>query len=72
MTTIEVVHGQIIAKANHYQAVPGKDGAKRIIKDEKYAPMNGHSYRNVRYIAINVFQAVLAYLFRCGLIWIIA
>ncbi|RHM45502.1 RusA family crossover junction endodeoxyribonuclease [Butyricimonas virosa] len=32
---IEVIHGQIIAKANHYQAVPGKLGMKRIIKDEK-------------------------------------
>lgn len=32
---IEVVYGQIIAKANHYQAVPGKYGVKRIIKDEK-------------------------------------
>lgn len=32
---VEVIHGQIIAKANHYQAVPGKGGAKRIIKDEK-------------------------------------
>lgn len=31
---IEVIHGQIIAKANHYQAVPGKFGKKRIIKDE--------------------------------------
>lgn len=31
----EVIQGQIIAKANHYQAVPGKDGARRIIKDEK-------------------------------------
>ena len=31
---IEVIHGQIIAKANHYQAVPGREGAKRIIKDE--------------------------------------
>lgn len=31
----EVIHGQIIAKANHYQAVPGKNGEKRIIKDEK-------------------------------------
>lgn len=30
----EVIHGQIIAKANHYQAVPGKFGQKRIIKDE--------------------------------------
>ena len=32
---VEVIHGQIIAKANHYQAVPGKSGAKRIIKDGK-------------------------------------
>ena len=31
---VEVIHGQIIAKANHYQAVPGKGGTKRIIKDE--------------------------------------
>lgn len=30
---VEVIHGQIIAKANHYQAVPGKFGKKRIIKD---------------------------------------
>lgn len=32
---IEVIQGQIIAKANHYQAVPGRNGEKRIIKDEK-------------------------------------
>lgn len=32
---VEVIHGQIIAKANHYQAVSGKFGAKRIIKDGK-------------------------------------
>lgn len=31
----ETIYGQIIAKANHYQAVPGKFGTKRIIKDEK-------------------------------------
>ena len=31
---VEVIRGQIIAKANHYQAVPGKFGQKRIIKDE--------------------------------------
>ena len=35
MMEIEVIHGQIIAKANHYQAVPGKGDARRIIKDEK-------------------------------------
>lgn len=32
---IEVIHGQIIAKANHYQAVPGKGDTKCIIKDGK-------------------------------------
>lgn len=32
---VEVIHGQIIAKANHYLSVPGKNGTKRIIKDEK-------------------------------------
>lgn len=25
---VEVIHGQIVAKANHYQAVPGKFGKK--------------------------------------------
>ena len=35
MMEVEVIHGQIVAKANHYQAVPGKFGAKRIIKDAK-------------------------------------
>ncbi len=31
----EVIHGQIVAKANHYLAVPGTGNNKRIIKDEK-------------------------------------
>lgn len=31
----ETIYGQIIAKANHYMSVPGKNGTKRIIKDEK-------------------------------------
>lgn len=35
MMDVEVIHGQIVAKANHYQAVPGRGGTKRIIKDEK-------------------------------------
>ena len=26
---IEIIYGQVIAKANNYQAVPGKDGQKR-------------------------------------------
>ena len=31
----EAINGQIIAKANHYMSVPGRNGMKRIIKDEK-------------------------------------
>ena len=31
----ETIYGQIVAKANHYMSVPGKNGTKRIIKDEK-------------------------------------
>lgn len=31
---VETIYGQVIAKASHYKAVPGKDGEKRIIKDE--------------------------------------
>ena len=31
---VEIIYGQIIAKANHYQAVSGKGGTRRIIKDE--------------------------------------
>lgn len=30
----EIIYGQIVAKANHYLAVPGKDEQRRIIKDE--------------------------------------
>lgn len=32
--TIETIYGQVVAKANHYMAVPAKDGMKRIIKDD--------------------------------------
>lgn len=31
---VETIRGQIIAKANHYRAVPDKNGQRRIIKDE--------------------------------------
>ncbi len=31
----EIIHGQVIAKSNHYLSVPGKFGTRRIIKDEK-------------------------------------
>ena len=31
---VETIHGQIIAKSNHYMSVPGKSGERRIIKDE--------------------------------------
>lgn len=29
----ETIFGQIVGKANHYQAVPGSGGSRRIIKD---------------------------------------
>ena len=32
---IETIFGQIVGKANHYQAVPGRNGERRIIKDDK-------------------------------------
>lgn len=32
---VETIFGQCVAKANHYQAVPGKNGSNRIIKDDK-------------------------------------
>lgn len=31
----ETIYDQIVAKANHYMSVPGKNGTKRIIKDDK-------------------------------------
>lgn len=31
----ETIKGQIVAKANHYQAVPDGRGGRRIIKDDK-------------------------------------
>lgn len=31
----EVIYGLIVAKANHYQAVPDGNGGRRIIKDAK-------------------------------------
>ena len=31
----EIIFGQVVAKANHYIAVPSKDGEKRIIKDKR-------------------------------------
>lgn len=30
---VETIYGQVVAKANHYMAVPDKDGKRRIIKD---------------------------------------
>ena len=30
----ETIYGQVVAKANHYLAVPDKGGGRRIIKDE--------------------------------------
>lgn len=74
---VEVIHGQIIAKANHYQAVPGKSGAKRIIKDGKYAPTNAASCSNAGYTGTGTFQGVSGCLsgysiVRYALTWITA
>ena len=50
----EIIYGQIIAKANHYQAVPGTSGQKRIIKDkiirayERFFMEQCKTYRNKR------------------------
>ena len=69
----ETIYGQIIAKANHYQAVPGKFGTKRIIKDEKIRAYEksfmqqckiyrnkgiSSRFSNVKFIGIRAFQAV--------------
>lgn len=32
---VEIIHGQIVAKANNYQAVPDGAGGRRIIKSER-------------------------------------
>lgn len=34
MEIIEKIYGQVVGKASHYQAVPDKDGGRRIIKDK--------------------------------------
>ena len=46
MMEIEVIHGQIIAKANHYQAVPGKD--EKIRAYERSFMKQCQIYRNKR------------------------
>lgn len=38
---IEVINGQIVAKANHYMAVPDGAGGRRIIKDKKIRHYEG-------------------------------
>ena len=61
---VEVIHGQIIAKANHYQAVPGKNGEKRIIKE----PTSAVSWSSVPSIAADAFPPVSGYLSGCGIV----
>lgn len=34
MADKETIYGEVVSKANHYQAVPDKGGGKRIIKDK--------------------------------------
>lgn len=59
---IEVIHGQIIAKANHYQAVPGNSGESRLSKTKRYELMRSLSYNSVRHTRAGAFQAVFGYL----------
>ena len=73
----EIIHGQIVAKANHYQAVPGKAGERRIIKDEVIRAYERASWSNVRSIATGVYPHVSGSLsgygiVRLGSTWIIA
>ena len=68
---IETIYGQVIAKANNYQAVPGKDGQKRIISGS----MRNPSAYNARSIEESAFPVVSSYLFVYGMgifasIWI--
>ena len=65
---VEVIHGQIIAKANHYQAVPSRNGEKRIIKDEKIRAMNAASCRNARSTGIGVSLHASGSLSGCGIV----
>ncbi len=51
---IEVIHGQVVGKSNHYQTIPGKYGKRLIIKDksirayEKMFLSQCRMYRNRR------------------------
>lgn len=65
---VEVIHGQIIAKANHYQAVPGKSGAKRIIKDGKIRAYERASCSNAGYTGTGAFQDVSGCLCGCSIV----
>lgn len=77
MMEIEVIHGQIIAKANHYQAVPESPGKSELSKTKRYEPMKVLSLSSAKYIGASAFQAVSGYLSeysiaRLGSTWIIA
>ena len=74
MMEIEVIHGQIIAKANHYRESPGKS---ELSKTKRYEPMKVLSLSSAKYIGASAFQAVSGYLSeysiaRLGSTWIIA
>lgn len=64
---IETIYGQVIAKANNYQAVPGKDGQKRIIKMTGSGNMRNPSAYNARSIEESAFPVVSSYLFVYGM-----
>lgn len=72
---IETIYGQVIAKANNYQAVPGKDGQNGSSKTTGSGSMRNPSAYNARSIEGNAFPVVSSYLFVFGMeifasIWI--
>ena len=45
--TKEIIYGEVVAKANHYMAVPDKDGQRRIIKDPLIREYERHFCKQV-------------------------
>mgnify|MGYP000329200316 CR=1 FL=1 len=72
---IEIIYGQVIAKANNYQAVPGKDVRNGSSKTTGSGSMRNPSAYNARSIEESAFPVVSSYLFVYGMgifasIWI--
>jgi len=50
----EIIYGQVLAKANHYMAVPGNRGTRRIIRMRRYDNTNVALQSNVPFIKIAI------------------